>query len=94
MDQSSLEPILAYLRENSGRYDSATLRESLLRAGYPPDEIDREIPWLPTPKSPAPLRPTSPPTFGVFLLKFVFVPLAVAGGVILLWLGFCSGFFG
>ena len=43
MNDPSLEPILAYLREHSGRYSLAALREQLLQNGYDPATVDRAI---------------------------------------------------
>ncbi len=43
MNDPSLEPIFAYLREHSGRYSLAALREQLLQNGYDPSTVDRAI---------------------------------------------------
>jgi hypothetical protein len=43
MTDPSLDPILAYLREHSGRYSLAALREQLLQTGYEPAAVDRAI---------------------------------------------------
>ena len=43
MTDSSLEPILDYLREHSGRNRLATLRGELLEYGYDPATVDRAI---------------------------------------------------
>jgi hypothetical protein len=64
MTDSSLEPIFSYLRENSGRYSLAALREQLLQTGYDPAAVDRAIaihqqehpPRLPVPVWPKALQ--------------------------------------
>jgi hypothetical protein len=39
----SLEPILAYLREHSGRFSPEALRRELLQNGYDAASVDRAI---------------------------------------------------
>lgn len=43
MTEPGLDPILAYLRENSGRYSLPALREQLLREGHAVDDVDLAI---------------------------------------------------
>ena len=43
MNEPSLDPVLAYLREHSGRYSLGALREQLLQNGYDPATVDRAI---------------------------------------------------
>jgi hypothetical protein len=43
VNDPSLDPILAYLREHSWRYSLAALREQLLKTGYDPAAVDRAI---------------------------------------------------
>jgi hypothetical protein len=43
MDESSLEPIVTYLRSHSDRYSLEALREQLVQTGYAPDEVERAI---------------------------------------------------
>lgn len=43
MTGPSLDPILAYLREHSGRYSLSALRDQLVESGYDPAEVDRAI---------------------------------------------------
>jgi len=43
MADSNLGPILAYLRENSGRYSTAALRKQLLETGHPAEDVDLAI---------------------------------------------------
>jgi hypothetical protein len=43
MTDPSLDPILAYLREHSGRYSLSALREQLLQTGHDQDLVDRAI---------------------------------------------------
>jgi FtsH-binding integral membrane protein len=43
MTEPSLEPILAYLRESSGRYSIAALRRQLLETGHTADDVDLAI---------------------------------------------------
>ena len=43
MTDPSLDPILSYLREHSGRYSLSALCGQLLQAGYDPAEVDRAI---------------------------------------------------
>jgi hypothetical protein len=72
MTDPSLDPILAYLREHSGRYSLSALREQLLRNGYTPADVDRAIVIYQRehpPKAPAQVWPKA---------------LLVAGGNILL----------
>jgi type VI protein secretion system component VasF len=39
----SLDPILAYLREHSGRYSPEALRQQLIQNGYDADRVNRAI---------------------------------------------------
>jgi hypothetical protein len=43
MTDPSLDPVLAYLREHSGRFSLGALREQLLQNGYDPATVDRAI---------------------------------------------------
>jgi hypothetical protein len=43
MTDPSLDPIVAYLREHSGRYSLAVLREQLVRSGYDPARVDEAL---------------------------------------------------
>jgi len=43
MPDPSLDPILAYLREHSGRYSLAALRGQLLQNGYDPATVERAV---------------------------------------------------
>ena len=43
MTDSSLDPILAYLREHSARYSLSALREQLVQTGHDPALVDRAI---------------------------------------------------
>jgi hypothetical protein len=43
MTDPSLEPILAYLRKNSGRFSEEALRGELVRNGYDPAAVDQAI---------------------------------------------------
>ncbi len=43
MAESNHEPILAYLREHSGRYSPAALRRQLIESGQDPEDVDRAI---------------------------------------------------
>jgi uncharacterized membrane protein len=43
MTESKLDPILAYLRESSGRYSTAALRKQLLATGHSAEDVDLAI---------------------------------------------------
>ncbi len=43
MTDPSLDPILAYLRDHSGRYSLEALRGQLLQAGYDPAAVDQAV---------------------------------------------------
>jgi hypothetical protein len=43
VNDPSLEPILAYLREHSGRYSPEALRRELLQNGYDAASVERAI---------------------------------------------------
>ena len=43
VNDPSLDPILAYLREHSGRYSPEALRRELLQNGYDAASVDRAI---------------------------------------------------
>lgn len=55
MTDPSLEPILAYLREHSGRYSVKALRQQLLQNGYDRATVDRAIAVFQ--EQPTPLAP-------------------------------------
>lgn len=56
MNDPSLDPILAYLREHFGRYSLEALRGQLLQNGYDPAAVERAIQVFQV-DTPPPVRP-------------------------------------
>jgi len=80
MIDSSLETILAYLREHSGLYTLAELRERLLRDGCDPATVDRAIAVFQ--EQPDPLEDNQlvwPKTLVVMAVNAVLMAVAVEG---------------
>jgi hypothetical protein len=77
MTDPSLDPILAYLREHSGRYSLSALREQLLQTGYDPAEVDRAIAIYQQESPPTPPVPVWPKALQVMGVNIVVTLLAI-----------------
>lgn len=83
MTDPNLDPILAYLREHSGRYSLSALREQLLENGYDPALVDRAIAVYQhenPPQLPPPIWPKALLVVGANVLLVVLAILALASG--------------
>jgi hypothetical protein len=74
MNEPSLDPVLAYLREHSGRYSLAALREQLLQNGYDPAAVDQAIAVY---RQEVPSARAWPKTLGVVAIDGVLLVLVI-----------------
>lgn len=82
MSEESLEPLLAYLRENAGRYSLEALRTQLLEAGHSAETADRAVAAFRYEQSPV-AAPPEKSAWPIALLVLL-LDLAIPAGIIAL----------
>jgi hypothetical protein len=81
MPESNGADLLAYLRQNGGRYDLAVLREHLVRQGQDPTKVDAAVQAYLAERSSGKSTGMSPmQTIGVVLLAALSLGVLLVGG--------------